>query len=151
MTRLSELELTLAQRQDIQDPDPEIVEQWLDALTPKPASKTPQVVCPGIKPVKHQARPDPAKAKAIHLAESYIRNAGMYNPDEASLLDDLFGPSDASKNGPTTKPPRRMADLWRTQQPRAAHAEQDRQAAPHATAPARIPDEPDKPQVEVPS
>jgi hypothetical protein len=37
------------------------------------------------------AVPEPERLTGIRLAESYIRNAGLYLPTEAELLDELFG------------------------------------------------------------
>lgn len=154
MTKLSELDLTIGQLHDIQDADPEIVQQWLDALDTKTGLKNPAGwFYAGIKTGRPPGqKTDAARAKAVHLAETYIRNASLYNPDEASILDDLFGPFGRLKQWADDETLRdRMADLWQAQQPRAAHAEQDRLArAARHRAMRSIPDLPDKPPVEVP-
>ena len=129
MTKLCELDLTIRQLQDIQDADPEIVQQWLDALDTKTGLNNPAGwFYSGIqsgKPPGHKT--DTTKAKAVELAESYIRNASHYNPAETSLLDDLLGEHGklhAWENDRNLR--ERMLTLYRREQPRGQQADLER-------------------------
>lgn len=66
------------------------------------------------------------KALQTRLAETYIRNAGLYLPTETELIDDLFGPHGRLRAWThDTQLQARMTTLWQDQQPRAQQAEHD--------------------------
>lgn len=54
----------------------------------------------------------------VRLAETWIRNAGLYCPTEADAADALFSPSGLLAGQDATHGDR-MRALWRTEQPRA--------------------------------
>lgn len=66
----------------------------------------------------------PERDKAIRLAETWIRNAGLYEPTPMSLLAALF--EDQGRLKPWQDDvdlQRRMVDLWRKEAPRGEKAE----------------------------
>lgn len=129
MTHLSDLDLTPRQREALEDADPDLVQLWLDALATKTGLTNPvgwfySGVRSG-KPPGHVS--DITKAKAVELAERYIRNAGHYNPTETSLLDDLLGEHGklhAWENDRNLR--ERMLTLYRREQPRGQQADLER-------------------------
>lgn len=75
-----------------------------------------------LRPVEHDAD----RETQTRLAETYIRNAGLYLPTELELTDDLMGDHGRlrawAKDGTLTG---RMTALWQAQQPRREQAERD--------------------------
>ncbi len=122
MTFLSELGLTPTQHNEIEQADPELVQQWLNALnTSSGINNRTAWFLAGIRSGRNPDQPhDATKAKAIEHAERYIRNAGLYLPTPAELLDELFGPHGDLKAWATDQElQQRMLTLWRDQLPRA--------------------------------
>lgn len=74
------------------------------------------------------------RERLVHLAENYIRNAGLYEPDEASITDALFGPRGSLRAWADDEElVQRMIDLWKREHPRGVRAdkESDERAAKH--------------------
>ena len=89
---LSELGLTPTQHAEIETHHPAYVQAWLNALEQTHDIKTPAAwflaaIRSGRLPGEHTHTD---QAKAVHLAEQWITNAGHYEPSEASLIAALF-------------------------------------------------------------
>lgn len=154
MTYLSELELTPTQMNELEDSDPELVAQWLEAVSTKTGIKSPAGwFLAGIRSGKRPGEQhDPSRTKAVDLAERYIRNAGLYLPDETSVIDELFGQRGRLKTW-TTDPTlqERMLIHWRAEQPRVEEAEAESLArAARWRTTNHVPDLPDKPPIQIP-
>jgi len=68
------------------------------------------------------ASDDSDRARAIHLAERYIANAGMFMP-QAELVDELFGVRGKLRHWPELEP--RMVAAWQARQPAAAQVKRE--------------------------
>ena len=141
---LDELELTPNQRDEVNDADPALVAQWLEALSTKSGIKSPTGwFLKGLRSGKPPGYTrDASQARATDLAERETRNALLYCPDEADYLSAIFDHSGRLHAQADDRELReRMAQLWRTQQPRAQQAEQEmlERAARHRASRQAIP------------
>src|SRR4051812_3358328 len=63
------------------------------------------------------------RARAVHLAEVWIRNAGFYEVDRASLVEALFGEHGLLRRWAANDALQaRMIELWEDEHPRAIQA-----------------------------
>ena len=125
---LTELGLTPAQYAEMQELEEELVQAWLAAVSASSGLRSPvgwflAGVRSGTLP---GAVPDNKRLREVHLAESWIRNAGLFEPDEASLLDALFGEHGRLRSLDAPELRARMLSTWRSLQPAAAQVEHER-------------------------
>jgi hypothetical protein len=93
MRELRDLGLTSNQMGDVLAADPLLVSAWLDRLD-DPVIDNPTAffivgVRSGVMPVQLESQ---RHARASVRAERWIRNAGLFMPDETNLLSELFDP-----------------------------------------------------------
>lgn len=119
---ISELGLTPTQLAELDNLDDGYVQAWLEALTVAKGIKNPTGwFLAGIRSGRHPADPptDTTRDKQALLAETWIRNAGLYLPTEAELLDALFGPHGRLKAWASDDVLRtRMENLWQHERTR---------------------------------
>jgi hypothetical protein len=125
MTDLADLRLTPTQRAEVDQHEPAYIQAWLTELQTANA-KTPAAwflagIRTGRLPGEH---PDAEQARQTRLAETWIRNAGGYEPDEQSLLEGLFGEHGRLHPWADNQQLRnRMLELYRQERPRFQQAE----------------------------
>jgi hypothetical protein len=93
--RLSELGLTPTQFAEADRLDPDYVQAWLDHLEQTTGVRAPAAwFMAAIRTGRMPGEPaDSLQAKRVHLAEQWIRHAGLYEPTADSLEEALFGKS----------------------------------------------------------
>lgn len=127
MTTVAELGLTPTQHAELEKHPPDYVQAWLEQLdsTPDVKNRTGWFLA-GIRSGRHPGQDDnQERARQAHLAETYIRNAGLYDPTPADLQDDLFGPNGRLRAWQDDQLKARMTDLYNAEQPRAQQAHRD--------------------------
>jgi hypothetical protein len=116
----------MRQTEEMLAADPLLVSAWLDRVSDpdveNPASWFLTGVRSGIFP--HQLA-DQRRAQAIHLAERWIVNAGLFVPDETNVLDELFDGQSAPLRHYAHEEPLRekLLSLWRLERPRGEQTE----------------------------
>lgn len=114
---LAELGLTPTQHAELETHDPNLIEAWLNEI-PTTARSPAGWFLAGIRTGRLPGEATEAdRARAVRLAETWIRNAGHHEPTEESLLAALFD------HGARLHPwhndqqlRQRMTNLWRTTQ-----------------------------------
>jgi hypothetical protein len=131
MTLLADLGLTPTQHAEVAQHDPDYVQAWLDQLEAAKAKTPVAWFLSGIRSGRLPGEPntDAEKAKQVRLAETYVRNAGLYESSADYLLDGLFGERGRLRPWADDQVLRqRIADLWEHEQERVRRSEAELEA-----------------------
>jgi hypothetical protein len=145
---LDDLHLTPSQLAELNRLDAELVSAWLAATGAAGKLERPAgYFLTGVRSGNMPANLDDAvKRKQIHLAETYIRNAGCFLPTEAEFLDELFGYHGRLKAWAGDELlRRRMVDCWQAARPAAERTEREQLERAHRWRHGRPGERPDEP------
>lgn len=123
---LAELGLTPTQYAECESLDRTYVDSWLASLASTPNVKNPAGwFLAGIRTGRLPGeQADTSRTTKVRLAETWIRNAGHYEPSEQALLDALFGEHGRLKTWADDQALRdRMVKLWEAEHPRGVAAD----------------------------
>lgn len=128
---VDELGLTPGQLAELEHLDQALIDAWLSALEHVRGVHSP--VGWFLAGVRSGSFPgavaDNEKEQLVRLVQRWLRNAGLYEPDEPSLLDALFGQHGGLRALASDEQlRRRMLELWRHEQPRAEQAKAEQLA-----------------------
>jgi len=127
MLEIGDLGLTPRQYAEVQDADPQLVEEWLVKVSEPGVSNPAAWFLTGLRSGESpEARHDSERARAIHLAENWVIRVGMLYDREQEILDALFvrgGKLHAYAGD--VKLQKRMITLWARHRPEGEQVERD--------------------------
>jgi len=128
MRELSSLGLTAAQHQEVLEADPLLVAAWLDRIDEPDVTSPVGFFITGVRSGEMPFRQnDEKRGKAVHLAERWLANVGLYVVNEADVRDELFdGPNARLWHWRDDEALREeMSARWRRERVRGQQAERE--------------------------
>ena len=127
MREIRDLGLTLKQTEEILAADALLVSAWLDRVDDPMIENRAAWFLTGVRSgIFPQQLADHRRMKMIHLAERWIAGAGLFLPDEASVLHELFEAPAAMLRHYDEEPLReKMVQLYRQERPAGERAERE--------------------------